>query len=199
MIIGLTGQTGAGKSTVSQILRDQGAAIVDADQVARQVVGCGSGCLAEIALEFGIGVLQADGTLNRRKLGDIVFHDKQKLRRLNQITFPYITREIQETIDRHKREGTQWSILDAPTLFESGSNKMCDKVISVIASPELRRNRIMIRDNITEEQADSRIASQHEDEFYTQRSDYVLENSGDMAALRVQLLELLDKLEREDG
>lgn len=199
MIIGLTGQTGAGKSTVSQILRDQGAAIVDADQVARQVVGCGSGCLAEIALEFGIGVLQADGTLNRRKLGDIVFHDKQKLRRLNQITFPYITREIQETIDRHKREGTQWIILDAPTLFESGSNKMCDKVISVIASPELRRNRIMIRDNITEEQADSRIASQHEDEFYTQRSDYVLENSGDMAALRVQLLELLDKLEREDG
>ncbi|HIY08219.1 MAG TPA: dephospho-CoA kinase [Firmicutes bacterium] len=199
MIIGLTGQTGAGKSTVSQILRDQGAAIVDADQVARQVVGCGSGCLAEIALEFGIGVLQADGTLNRRKLGDIVFHDKQKLRRLNQITFPYITREIQETIDRHKREGTQWIILDAPTLFESGSNKMCDKVISVIASPELRRNRIMIRDNITEEQADSRIASQHEDEFYTQQSDYVLENSGDMAALRVQLLELLDKLEREDG
>ncbi len=199
MIIGLTGQTGAGKSTVSQILRDQGAAIVDADQVARQVVGCGSGCLAEIALEFGIGVLQADGTLNRRKLGDIVFHDKQKLRRLNQITFPYITREIQETIDRHKREGTQWVILDAPTLFESGSNKMCDKVISVIASPELRRNRIMIRDNITEEQADSRIASQHEDEFYTQQSDYVLENSGDMAALRVQLLELLDKLEREDG
>ena len=72
-------------------------------------------------------------------------------------------------------------------------------VISVIASPELRRNRIMIRDNITEEQADSRIASQHEDEFYTQQSDYVLENSGDMAALRVQLLELLDKLEREDG
>ena len=199
MIIGLTGQTGAGKSTVTQILRDQGAAIVDADQVARQVVGCGSGCLAEIALEFGIGVLQADGTLNRRKLGDIVFHDKQKLRRLNQITFPYITREIQETIDRHKREGTQWIILDAPTLFESGSNKMCDKVISVIASPELRRNRIMIRDNITEEQADSRIASQHEDEFYTQQSDYVLENSGDMAALRVQLLELLDKLEREDG
>ena len=199
MIIGLTGQTGAGKSTVSQILRDQGAAIVDADQVARQVVGCGSGCLAEIALEFGIGVLQADGTLNRRKLGDIVFHDKQKLRRLNQITFPYITREIQETIDRHKREGTQWIILDAPSLFESGSNKMCDKVISVIASPELRRNRIMIRDNITEEQADSRIASQHEDEFYTQQSDYVLENSGDMAALRVQLLELLDKLEREDG
>ena len=199
MIIGLTGQTGAGKSTVSQILRDQGAAIVDADQVARQGVGCGSGCLAEIALEFGIGVLQADGTLNRRKLGDIVFHDKQKLRRLNQITFPYITREIQETIDRHKREGTQWIILDAPTLFESGSNKMCDKVISVIASPELRRNRIMIRDNITEEQADSRIASQHEDEFYTQQSDYVLENSGDMAALRVQLLELLDKLEREDG
>ena len=199
MVIGLTGQTGAGKSTVCGILRDQGAAIVDADQVARDVVGCGSGCLAEIALEFGIGVLQADGTLNRRKLGDMVFTDKQKLRRLNQITFPYITREIQETIDRHKKAEARWIILDAPTLFESGSNKMCDKVISVIASPELRRNRIMLRDNITEEQADSRIQSQHEDAFYTEKSDYVLENSGDMAALRVQLLEMLDKLERENG
>lgn len=194
MVIGLTGQSGAGKSTVCSLLRDQGVAIVDADQVARDVVSQGSGCLAEIALEFGIGVLAADGTLNRRKLGEQVFSDKKKLRRLNAITFPYITREIREQIKEHQRREQPIIVLDAPTLFESSSEKMCDKVISVVAPVELRRNRIMLRDSLDQQHADARIASQHDDEFYASRSDFVIENSGDMVALRVHLLEVLEKL-----
>lgn len=193
VVVGLTGQTGAGKSTVSGLLAGQGACIIDADQVARQVVAQGKQCLLDLVLEFGAQILEADGSLNRRRLGSIVFTDREKRKTFNQIIFPYIQDEIELMIAEKRREGAEFVILDAPTLFESGSEKYCDRVGSVIAPVELRRQRLLERDgHLTMEEIDNRIASQHDDEYYSSRSDFVICNEGSMTNLRLQVLEMLE-------
>lgn len=191
LIIGLTGQTGAGKSLVSTMLSDRGYSVIDADIVARQVVTHGSKCLLDLAVEFGIEILEAEGTLNRRKLGDMVFHDKHKRQRLNQITFPYIQEEIFAQTEKKINAGEPVVFLDAPTLFESGANAYCNKICSVIAPLETRLIRITHRDKITNEDALARINAQHDDEYYTSRSDFVIHNDGDLSDLRVLVMEML--------
>lgn len=192
ILVGLTGQTGAGKTTVSELLRSRGYVVIDADIVARRVVSKGKKCLLDLTLEFGIDILSADGSLNRKKLGDIVFADRQKRIRLNQITFPYIQEEIFSEVERLRRKGEAVIFLDAPTLFESGTDKDCDRVVSVIAPESLRLRRILARDPITEQEAKSRMRSQYDDDFYIRRSDYIIENSGDLNELRVRVMEMLD-------
>ena len=129
IVLGLTGQTGAGKSTLCQYLQQKGCAVIDADQVARNVVEKGSACIADIVLEFGVEYLTVDGNLNRRKLGESVFTDKAKLKKLNDIMFPYIINNIKDKIAEAKEAADGIILLDAPTLFESGCDKFCDKVI----------------------------------------------------------------------
>ena len=196
-VVGLTGQTGAGKSTVCKIIVSQGIRVIDCDAVCRQVVDEEQGCLADIALEFSIGVLNADGTLNRRKLGSIVFNDRQRLNRLNSIIFPYILKNIEKKIDALDKDGVPIVVLDAPTLFESGANRMCDTIISVIAPEDERLNRIVIRDHLTDDEARSRIASQHPDSFYTSRSEWVIRNDSDASELHVRTLQVLSNLRQK--
>lgn len=195
MVLGLTGQTGAGKSTVCDMMRrEPGVCIVDADRIAREVVSSGTDCLAEIVLQFSITVLNEDGTLNRKRLAAEVFHDREKLKMLNKITFPHIVAAMKQRIEQAQKEGASVIVLDAPALFESRSDKLCDKVLAVIADAGVRRQRIMTRDKLTEEEALARMNSQHGDEFYTSRADYVIRNEGDPAALRLQVAELLNSL-----
>lgn len=195
MVLGLTGQTGAGKSTVSDILRaETGVTIIDADQVARDVMSKGTNCLAEIALEFTIEVLNADGTLNRQRLAKQVFNDRDKLRRLNAISFPHILAEIKAKITEAQNKGAKLVVLDAPTLLESKADRLCEKVVVVIADPVLRKNRIIKRDRLSTADAESRMSSQRSQEYYTKRADYIIDNAGDMPALRLQILELLAQL-----
>ena len=195
IVVGLTGQTGAGKSTVSEILISRDYPVIDADVVARRVVSKGKKCLLELALEFGIEILNVDGTLNRKKLGETVFTDKQKRIRLNQITFPYIQEEILNEVERLRQKGVPVIFLDAPTLFESGTDQYCNKVVSVIAPQTVRLERILERDPITPQEAQSRMRSQHDDAFYTQKSDFVIQNNGDLSELRVRVMEMLDFIE----
>lgn len=195
IVLGLTGQTGAGKSTLCQYLQQQGCSIINADQVARDVVEKGSDCIADVILEFGIEYLNMDGSLNRRKLAESVFTDKAKLKKLNDIMFPYIIRDIQEKIQLKKEAEEGVIVLDAPTLFESGCDKFCDKVVSVIATQEMRCKRIIDRDGLTEEEAMHRITAQHSDEFYVERSWSVVQNNGDMEELKMQADNLLSRLE----
>lgn len=193
VVVGLTGQSGAGKSTVSALLASHGCHIIDADVVARQVVQKGKKCLLDLAVEFGIEILDGDGNLNRRKLGAIVFSDAEKRDRLNRITFPYIQAEIRDEIACCRLAGKTMIILDAPTLLESGSDSFCDKVVSVVAPEELRLRRLLERDlKYTREELESRIAAQHDDEFYISRSGFVIRNDGSMTHLRVQLMEMLE-------
>ena len=198
-IIGLTGQTGAGKSSVSRIIRSQGIEVIDCDQVSRDVVAGQKPLLLDLALEFSIAILNADGTLNRKKLGGIVFNNKEKLSRLNEIIFPYILYEIDERIKDMAKKGMPLVVLDAPTLFESGANRICDYIISVIAPKALRLNRIMIRDHLSDDEARRRMAAQPDDEFYTSRSQYVIINDADPHDLHVKTLELLETLRRLIG
>lgn len=195
-IIGLTGQTGAGKSSVSSAFRSQGLTVIDCDEISHLVTAEGKRCLADLALEFGIGILNADGTLNRKRLGAIVFNDKEKLESLNRIIFPHIIEYLDEEIDELEKKGTQAVVLDAPTLFESGMDERCDSIISVIAPLQERLNRIVVRDHLTDEEARARINSQHDDDYYISRSQQVIINDGDEKELRIKTLELINLLNR---
>ncbi len=182
-VVGLTGQTGAGKTRVAELLRQTGIPVIDADEVSRFVVEKNQMLVAELALAFGVGILDVDGKLVRKKLGRIVFGDKEKLDMLGSIIYPYIRAEVDSRVAALQAAGETMVVLDAPTLFESGAHKTCDAVVVVIAPLDLRLNRIIIRDRLTDEEARNRIRSQHDDEFYTQRADYILENDGSEAEL----------------
>ena len=195
LLIGLTGQTGAGKTTVSGYLLRLGRRVIDADVMARHVVAKGSKCIVDLAVTFGTEIIMADGTLNRPRMGEIIFSDKEKRMIFNKIIFPYIQEAIFAEVERMREDGAPIIFLDAPTLFESGTHTSCDQIISVIAPLEVRRARIMARDKLTEEQANNRIKSQHDDGFYTSRSHYVIRNDKDLGALRERVDEVIGKLE----
>ena len=178
MVVGLTGQTGAGKSTVSKVFAENGYAVIDADLVARKVVEKGSKCLGEIEEIFGSGVISPEGTLDRKALANIVFTDKVKLETLNTIIYPYITGEILRQIKANSRKGEKLILLDAPTLFESRADDFCEIIISVLADPDIREKRITARDGITTKQARDRMNSQLDEEFFVSRSDYIIHNNG---------------------
>lgn len=196
IVLGLTGQTGAGKSTLCQSLQQKGCTVIDADQVARNVVEKGSACIADIVLEFGVEYLTMDGNLNRRKLAESVFTDKAKLKKLNDIMFPYIINTIREQIEQEKQAKDGIIVLDAPTLFESGCDKFCHRVVSVIASQDIRCHRIIERDGLSEDEAMHRIQAQHNDAFYMERSWAVVQNNGDVADLQQQADELIARLKQ---
>lgn len=177
MIVGLTGQTGAGKSTVSKVFAEKGFAVINADYTARIIVEKGKPALKEITDTFGLSVINPDGTLNRKKLGSIVFSDNEKLQLLNNIMYPAITTEIKNQIEYYNSQGKKFILLDAPTLFESNADKLCDIIISVIADYDIRKKRIIIRDGITPQQADDRINSQHSQNFFIRNSDYYIKNN----------------------
>ena len=176
MVVGLTGQTGAGKSVVSQWFAEHGFVVIDADQVARAVVG-------QIAAAFGKEILSIDGTLNRAALAKIVFRNAVQLDLLNRITHPYILEQIERTI---RACAPKPVVVDAPTLFESGANRFCDQIVCVLADPCVRLQRIVRRDGITFAQAKERIQAQFEDEYYQNRSDYCLRNNGSLEQLKRQ-------------
>lgn len=176
IIVGLTGPTGAGKTTVSKLLTQNGYRIIDADLVAREVVLPGTPCLVEIKNVFGQQVVNEDGSLNRRALGAVVFSDKQKLKQLEGILFPAIIARIGEMLKKCEQEGETLVILDAPTLLESGADSLCDYVVVVMAPQSARLMRIIARDNLTFEQAMQRINAQQSDDFYLDSADYVVDN-----------------------
>ena len=195
-VVGLTGQTGAGKSTLSRMFADHGYEVINADAVAREAMETSSLCLSDLVLEFSTEVIHPDATLNREKLAAICFGDKSKLRRLNEITFPYIIEAIMHKLkDAEKRE-VPFLVLDAPTLFESGLDKECDLVVAVIAKEETRKARIIARDHMTEEAAARRIKAQNGDDFYSSRADEVLYNDEDIDSLRLAFIELCERLEK---
>ncbi len=194
MVVGLTGQTGAGKSTVSKIFAANGFAVINADVVARNIVEKGSRCLVEIEDFFGKEVINSDGTLNRKSLAAIVFSDKNKLEALNTITYPYITGTILKKIRHHASREEKLILLDAPTLFESRADDFCETIISVLADPDIREKRIISRDGLTAEQARKRMSSQLDEEFFESHSDYIIHNNGDLDTINEISKEVSDKI-----
>lgn len=194
IIIGLTGQTGAGKSTVSEIFVANGFSLIDADQISRQVMEVGTPCLSELFDFFGEEIRNEDHSLNRKALAKIVFTDKGKLESLNSICHPFITEEILARIGHLTAKGHRYILLDAPTLFESRAADFCDLIISVIALPDLRRMRIIARDGLTVQEANERMGAQLNEEFFISHSDYVIRNNEHLDHLKALTEEVADKI-----
>jgi len=183
-VIGLTGQTGSGKSTVCNAFMENGFEIINCDLVARTVTSDGSDCCKEIEKVFP-DCFDPELHLDRKALGAIVFDDKEKLEILNGIIFPYINEEIAKRISHASENGKKLILLDAPTLFEAGADKLCDMIVSCVALKELRLKRIMIRDGLSETQAENRMNSQHSEDFFRDNSDMIIENNGGLSSLAI--------------
>ena len=175
-IIGLTGLTGAGKSTVARKLMAYGCYHIDADKVAREVINNNENVKNKLKERFGDDVINEDGTTNRPLLASRAFADNDSTNALNDITHPAVTEEIQSIIKDMEDIGYRGVIIDAIALFESGEDKLCDFTVAVIAPMEIRLERIMARDNITEEKALERIKAQKDESFFTKQADFVLWN-----------------------
>ena len=194
MVVGLTGQTGAGKSTVSKVFAENGFSVINADRIARDVVKKGSDCLKELEETFGSEIITEDNELNRKALASIVFSDAKKLELLNTVSYPYITGEILKQIDRLSSNGELLILLDAPTLFESRADDFCELIISVIAHSDIRQERIMSRDNLTAEQAQKRMNSQLPESFFIENSDFIIKNNKNLQNVYAISKEVSDKI-----
>lgn len=194
MIIGLTGQSGAGKSTVSRALSlQEGFYVIDCDKIARQVTEDGSLCNAEIKKHFPEAVSQKL-VLDRRIMAQIVFSDNAKLREYEAVIYPYITHVVNECISVLCSYGYEVIILDAPTLFEAGMDRICDKIISVTADKAKRAERIKQRDGISDEMIEKRFSSQKDEAFFRQNCDYILCNDSDIAELYRQTESMIKEI-----
>ena len=177
-VIGITGSSGSGKTTLSKILNErEDVKVINADEVVRELSVPGTEYLNAIKDTFGQEVFFEDGNLNRKKLAKKIYNDNVSRENLNKLTFNYVVKEIISRVINIDSEKVKFAIIDAPLLFESGLNKCCDYVISLIADFDLKVRRICKRDNIDEQTAKSRLNIQNEDEFYIQKSDFVIHNS----------------------
>lgn len=192
-LIGLTGPTGSGKSVVGRVFADYGFAVVDADRVAHTAIESEE-YKQGLVREFSDVILNPDGTVNRRKVAEIAFSTKENTAKLNAVAHPVIIDFALRDFEGLSKAGYKNIVFDAPTLIESGSHTLCDVVVSVIAPLELRRARIISRDNLTEEEADRRISAQHHPEFYTDKSHYIIINDSDTATLRERTENIIKEL-----
>ena len=194
MIIGLTGQSGAGKTTFSDTLRKQeGFAVIDCDKVAKQVTADGSLCNMEIRKHFPEAVSE-DGVLDRRKMAETVFSDMDKLRLYEGIIYPYITQVTNDLISLYSSNGYQAIVLDAPTLFEAGMEGLCDIVIGVTAAKDIRKKRIMARDGIDDALIEKRFSSQRDEEFFIKRCGYIISNNAGEQELISEILKITETI-----
>lgn len=174
-LIGLTGPTGAGKSLAAKAFEEKGFALVNADEIAHKALTLPE-CIENLTQAFGREILKGDGSIHRPALARLAFSSKEQTQKLNSITHPVITKLCEQEFERLCNKGFYSIVLDAPTLIESGLDKICDTVVCVLAPKEERLQRIMERDKLTQEQATSRINSQHSDDFYKEKSKYVIIN-----------------------
>ena len=170
-IIGLTGQSGSGKSTVARCFEKHGFSVINADLLA--------------------DVINSDGTPDRKILAQRAFSSAENTEMLSRIVHPFVMAEFLCEVKKVVSEGVNTVIYDAPQLFESNAQVICDAVISVVADREIRINRICKRDNITEEQAELRINAQLSEEFFRKNSDYIIENNDSVEKLEKQAENLI--------
>ena len=191
LVIGLTGPSGAGKGSVGAILREYEIPVIDADAVYHSLLIPPSPCLDALCEEFGETILSLDGSLNRRKLGEIVFSSSESLQKLNEISHRFVMEDIRNRLKKLRAKDIRAAVIDAPQLFEAEADKDCNIIISVLADKRLRLERIMERDGIDTESALRRMDAQKSDAFFRTHSNYIIENNGNLDLLRPQIHRIL--------
>lgn len=194
-IIGLTGGIGSGKSTVSDYLISRGFHVLDADKIAREIVLPGSEMLIQLTSVFGKKILLEDGSLNRKKLGEIVFSDAEKKKTFDSLMHTKILEMIHERILQFREETEHRVIfIDAPLLFETGLDKSVSEIWVIDVDDETRIKRIMERDNMKREAILMRINTQMARDEKNRLADVILDNTGDQETLYQQIEQLLQKI-----
>lgn len=194
IVIGITGPTGAGKTTVLNVLRELGGAVADCDGVYHELLSTSVPMREELAARFGPGIFDENGDLRRKELGAIVFGDPDALADLNAITHRHIVSELERRIAQAEGEGRPAIALDAVALLESGAGTLCGTTIAVTAPEELRVGRIMAREGIGEDYARARVKAQKPSAWFEERCAHTLRNEGEKASLEEQARELFKSI-----
>ena len=196
--IGLTGSIAVGKSFVAGVLAELGCHVLDADDTAREVVAGGSAGLKDVVAKFGAGILQDDGTLDRSKLGALVFEDEEKRAALNSILHPLIiARQDQRLREWETRNPNGIAVVDAALMIESGGYKRFDKLIVVHCSPEVQLERLMTRNNLSRDEAVRRVGAQMSQDEKKKFADYLIDTSDGFEAARKRTEEVYGELTEE--
>lgn len=188
IIIGLTGPTGSGKSTASELARKLGFKVIDCDIIARKAVEKETEGLKALVEVFGEDILEADGGLNRKSLAEKAFKSPENTELLNKTIFPFIIELVNLELDAEK------VLLDAPTLYESGLDSICNEVICILSDREIRCKRIMARDNIDIPAALLRINAGKPDDFYKERTKHIIYNNGDILFLTQEFEKIINNI-----
>ena len=184
LTIGLTGGIGTGKSSVTAILRDLGAAFIDADQVGWEAYRKDSTGFDAIVVAFGDGVVADDGEIDRKALGQIVFSDSNRMSELTGIVWPLIRESVKEQLNRNREQGAAVTVVEAAVLFEAQWESMFDEVWVVTTPREAVESRLTERDGISAAEIEARISAQMMEEERVQRGDVIINNDGDLKHLR---------------
>ena len=194
--LGLTGGIASGKSTADDFFKKKNIPIIDSDLIAHKIMEVGQAGYQAVVDYFGSKILTDNQTINRRKLGEIVFNDQAKLKKLNSLTHPLVHQEIKRQMEQYRLNQEKLVVIDVPLLFDSGFESLCDGVLVISISPELQLKRLMKRNNFTEKEALSRINNQMPLSEKEKRATYVVANTGTINDLEKRLSDLLQKIGR---
>ena len=193
-VIGITGPTGAGKTTVLNVLKELGGAVVDCDAVYHELLRTSADLQAELKARFGGEIFDESGDLRRKELGAIVFKDENALAGLNAITHRHILAELDKRLAQAEARGCPAVALDAVALIESGLGERCQITVAITAGPEVRVRRIMSREGISEEYARLRVEAQKPSAWFEERCDHTLRNDGSREDLEARARELFTSI-----
>lgn len=193
-IIGLTGQSGAGKSTVAKYFENNNINVINADEIVKKIYSADSVCLKAVCSAFGNDIIKDDNSLDRKLLAKRAFASKSDTELLNSIVHPFVMAEFLKKTKEAINQGAKYIIYDAPQLFESNADIVCDYIVSVVADEVVRIERICKRDNLTKELAKMRVNAQLSEDFFKEQSDYIIENNSDVDALQEQINLLIKDL-----
>ena len=194
--LGLTGGIASGKSTADEFFKKKKIPIIDSDLIAHRIMEIGQNGYKAVVDYFGTDILNDDQTINRRKLGGIVFNDKAKLKKLNELTHPLVHQEIKQQMAQYRANQEKLVVIDVPLLFESGFESLCNGVLVISITPELQIERLMKRNDFTEKEAIARISNQMPLSEKEKRATYVVANTGTIDDLEKKLSDLLQEIGR---
>lgn len=193
MVIGITGSSGAGKSTICNMLqKDYKVKIINADSIAKKLSKKGTNYIIDIIDKFGKDIVDDEGELRRKRLAEIIYTDPEKRKELNNCTFKYIRKEIEKQVKKENDTDTT-VIIDAPLLFECELDKLCDIVIGIISKREMQIERIVARDNVDYESAEKRLNAQQTNKFYIKKCDEIIENNNNLVNIEKEVKKIVKK------